>query len=235
MAGLIFSICAAVDAWCATCIFELKAKELSMRTLLLDAMEQSIKVKRAFFREQIETIEQVVALCVGALNRGAKIFFCGNGGSAADSQHLAAELAGRYLRDRDPLPAIALTTDTSKLTAIGNDYGYAEVFSRQLRALARPGDVLFAISTSGNSENVLRAVAASPRLGVTSVGLLGGNGGKLGSMVDLALVVPSDRPDRVQESHIVVGHAICEQIERLLFCAAPTVHPVGPQPAVARA
>ncbi len=195
-----------------------------MREQLLEAMEQSIRVKRAFFRGQVETIEAVVALCVGALNRGATIFFCGNGGSAADSQHLAAELAGRYLRDRDPLRAIALTTDSSKLTAIGNDYGYAEVFSRQLCALARPGDVLVAISTSGNSENVMRAVAAGPQLGVTSVGLLGGEGGKLASMVDVALIVPSARPDRVQESHIAVGHAICEQIERLLFCEAPTVH-----------
>lgn len=201
-----------------------------MKQQILDAMEESVRIKRAFFEEQVAVVEQVVMLCVDALEGGAKLFFCGNGGSAADSQHLAAEFAGRYLRERDPLPAIALTTDTSKLTAIGNDYGYDEVFRRQLRALGRSGDVLFAISTSGNSENVLRAVQAARGLDIVTVGLLGGSGGRLRQEVDISLIVPSERPDRVQETHIAVGHVLCEQIEKMLFAAAPLSHPVSPAP-----
>ena len=199
-----------------------------MRQMILDAMEESIRVKRAFFRAEADNVAEVVTLCVEALQGGGKLLFCGNGGSAADSQHLAAEFAGRYLLERDPLPAIALSTDTSKVTAIGNDYGYAEVFSRQLRALGRSGDVLFAISTSGNSDNVVRAVRAAAPMGILTIGLLGGEGGVLRDEVDIPLVVPAHRPDRVQETHIALGHTICEQIERILFTEAPRAKAVAP-------
>ena len=154
-------------------------------------------------------IERAAALLVAALGAGGKVMFCGNGGSAADSQHLAAELTGRYLRDRAPIAAIALSTDTSALTAIGNDYGYAHVFERQVRALGRPGDVLVAISTSGNSPNVLLAAEAARALGIRIVSMTGHGGGKVAALADVALKVPSDVTNRIQEMHIAIGHLLC--------------------------
>lgn len=150
---------------------------------------------------------------VRCLRDGGKIMFCGNGGSAADAQHLAAELTGRFIQDRRPLAAIALTTDTSALTSIANDYAFDEVFSRPLRALARSGDCLVAISTSGNSGNVKQAVLAARELGVTSIGLLGRDGGALKSMCDQAIVVPSPVTARIQEAHILIGHTLCGLVE----------------------
>ena len=147
------------------------------------------------------------------LKRGCKILVCGNGGSAADAQHFAAELTGRYLKERRALAGIALTTDTSALTAIGNDYGYDLVFSRQVEALGRPGDVLVGISTSGNSPNVLRAVASAKALGMRTIGMLGRDGGTLKGAVDDALIVPSSVTARIQEIHEMVFHFWCEALD----------------------
>jgi D-sedoheptulose 7-phosphate isomerase len=148
-----------------------------------------------------------------ALQAGHKIMFCGNGGSAADSQHLAAELIGRYRKERAPLPALALTVDTSALTAIANDYSYADIFVRQLRGLGRSGDVLVALSTSGNSDNVLRAALAAKELGILTVGLTGRGGGKLRQAVDIPICVPAEAANHIQEMHIAIGHYICGYVE----------------------
>ena len=144
---------------------------------------------------------------------GGKLMFCGNGGSASDSQHLAAELTGRFIKDRRPLAGLALTTDTSALTSVGNDYSFDDVFSRQVTALGRAGDGLVAISTSGNSRNVLRAVAAAREAGVFTLGLLGRDGGQLLQACDAAIVVPSQVTARIQEAHILIGHTLCGVIE----------------------
>ena len=151
-----------------------------------------------------------------ALRAGGKLLLCGNGGSAADAQHIAAELTGRFIQERRPLAAVALTTDTSALTCIGNDYGFDDVFARQLQAIARPGDVLLAISTSGHSRNVVRAVEIARSEGVISIGLLGRDGGALRALCDLSLVVPSPVTARIQESHILIGHTLCGLIEQEL-------------------
>jgi len=148
-----------------------------------------------------------------AIKGGGKVMFCGNGGSAADAQHLAAELSGRFLHDRKPLAGLALTVDTSALTAIGNDYGYEQVFSRQLRGLGRAGDALVAITTSGNSPNVLEAIKAAREIGIKVVGLTGAGGGKLVAAADLCIRVPADRTDHIQEMHIAVGHMLCGIVE----------------------
>lgn len=151
-----------------------------------------------------------------AVRNGNRILFCGNGGSAADAQHLAAELVGRLVRDRRALPGLALSTDSSALTCIGNDFGFDEVFARQVEGLGRAGDVLIAISTSGNSPNVVRAVEVAKPMGIYTVGFLGRDGGKLAPLVDLPIVVPSDETARIQEAHIFLGHVMCALIEKEL-------------------
>lgn len=151
-----------------------------------------------------------------AVRNSNRILFCGNGGSAADAQHLAAELVGRLVRDRRALPGLALSTDSSALTCIGNDFGFDEVFARQVEGLGRAGDVLIAISTSGNSPNVIRAVEVAKPMGIYTVGLLGRDGGKLAPLVDLPIVVPSDETARIQEAHIFLGHVMCALIEKAL-------------------
>jgi len=151
-----------------------------------------------------------------AVRGGGKLMFCGNGGSAADSQHLASEFTGRFVNDRRPLAALALSTDSSALTCIANDYAFDQVFERQVRALGRKGDVLVAISTSGKSANVLRAVTAARELGVSVVGFLGRDGGTLKPLCDVALVVPSDTTARIQEAHIFIGHTLCALVEDAL-------------------
>lgn len=161
-------------------------------------------------------IVEVGSSMARAVAAGNKLLFCGNGGSAADSQHLASELTGRFVRERKPLPAIALTTDSSALTCIGNDYSFEEVFARQVVALGRPGDVLIGISTSGNSRNVSRAVDAARAAGVLSVGLLGRDGGELRGKCDISIVVPSESTARIQECHILIGHTLCEIVENEL-------------------
>jgi D-sedoheptulose 7-phosphate isomerase len=163
-----------------------------------------------------DCVQQAGALAADALASGGKLMFCGNGGSAADSQHLAAELTGRFIKDRKPLAAIALSTDTSALTCIGNDYAFDEVFARQVMGLGCAGDVLVAISTSGNSRNVIRAAEEAQSLGVLVIGLCGRDGGALKSMCDVAIVVPSQVTARIQESHILIGHTLCGIVEHSL-------------------
>ena len=186
-----------------------------MQGLVRKTLEEHISVARA-----MEALEPKIAeagqICASALQAGKRIYLCGNGGSAADAQHIAAELIGRFVGERRSLPAIALTTDTSALTAIGNDYGYDQVFSRQVEGLAEEGDVLIAISTSGNSANILNAVQAAQERGSRVIGLSGKSGGDLHKAVDLSLVVPSEVTARIQEMHIVIGHLLCALIERHL-------------------
>jgi D-sedoheptulose 7-phosphate isomerase len=183
-----------------------------------ELFEASIRAKETFLRECTPALERAIALVAEALGAGRKVLLFGNGGSAADAQHLAAEFVGRFLAERRPLPAIALTTDTSALTAIANDYGYDQVFARQVRALAAPGDVALAISTSGRSPNVLRAVEACRERGVHTIGLTGGDGGPLAGMVDVALCVSASTLScRIQETHILIGHVLCELVDRRLL------------------
>jgi D-sedoheptulose 7-phosphate isomerase len=165
--------------------------------------------------ESLDTvIDKSIQEMVQSLRNGGKVLLCGNGGSAADSQHIAAELTGRFIKERPPLAAISLSTDTSALTCIGNDYSFAEIFSRQVHALGRAGDCLIAISTSGNSDNVLKAVAVAKALGLFTIGLSGRNGGKLAIEADTCIVVPSAVTARIQEAHILIGHTICGGIEQ---------------------
>jgi D-sedoheptulose 7-phosphate isomerase len=179
-------------------------------------IKDSQAVQKAVLDKQTALIEKAAQTVAACLKKGNKVLFFGNGGSAADSQHLAAELVGRYLKERRPLAAIALTTDTSILTAVGNDYGFGRVFERQIEALARAGDVAIAISTSGNSQNVLLGIEKAKRLGVTTIGLCGGSGGRMKTLVDLAIVVPSEKTPRIQECQIMIGHIICERVDELL-------------------
>lgn len=158
-------------------------------------------------------IKKACEMAVATLKAGGKILLCGNGGSAADAQHIAAELTGRYKTERGALAGIALTTDTSALTAIGNDYGYEFVFSRQLEALGREGDLLIAISTSGNSGNVLKALELARKIGIKTIGLSGRTGGAMNELCELNLVVPSNDTPRIQEMHIMIGHIICQAID----------------------
>ena len=161
-----------------------------------------------------------------ALNRGNKIIFCGNGGSAADAQHLTAEFTGRFFLERRPLPAIALNTNVSAITAIANDYGYDDVFLRQTQALAQTGDVFVGISTSGNSKNIVKAFEYANSIGVTTVALTGKSGGKMKEFADILLNVPSECTPRVQEAHITIGHIMCEIVEQSLFSSAAKAIPV---------
>ena len=160
---------------------------------------------------------QAAALLAAHLRNGGRLLALGNGGSAAQAQHIVSELVGRFVLEREPLPAIALTTDTSILTAIGNDYGFEEIFARQLRALARPGDVVLAISTSGNSRNVLRALGTARDLNLKTIGLTGQTGGEMARSVDLCLCVASDSTARIQEAHLLISHILCSLVETSCF------------------
>jgi D-sedoheptulose 7-phosphate isomerase len=180
--------------------------------------EASAKARDVFLAEGAADLERAVELIAGALREGRKLLLFGNGGSAADAQHIAAELVGRFKRERKGLPAIALTTDTSALTAISNDYGFDDVFARQVRALGAGGDVALAISTSGRSPNVLRAVEAARDAGIKVVALTGGDGGALAAKADVTLrVSASTLSARIQETHILIGHVICELVDQRLF------------------
>jgi D-sedoheptulose 7-phosphate isomerase len=183
--------------------------------LVAERLRESIEVKQAILAndELIELVHETAHACIRSLEWGGKVILFGNGGSAADAQHIAAELVGRYLRNRRALAAIALTTNTSNLTAIGNDYSYEEVFSRQIEAIGNKGDIAIGISTSGNSKNVIRAVIAAKKRGITTVGMTGGNGGELRHETDLCICVPSEHTPRIQEAHILLGHTLCEIIE----------------------
>lgn len=192
--------------------------EHDMKDLITSHIQRSIDAKSAILSDEalMDTLEQSIALCAEALQAGKKILFAGNGGSASDAQHLAAELVGRYKADRPSIAAIALTTDTSALTAIGNDYGYDQVFSRQLEGLGQDGDVLVAISTSGNSGNIIKALEVAREKGVKVIGMSGAKG-KLKEQADFCLAVPAPLTATIQEAHIMLGHILCAGIEKHLF------------------
>ena len=190
-----------------------RSEGLSATTLLQRSLEEHLEAVQATLQLQLVEIERAGTLIRSTLRQGHKVLLCGNGGSAADAQHIAAELVGRYERQRRAWPAIALTTDTSALTAISNDYGYEEVFARQVEALATANDVLLALSTSGTSANVLKAVQKARDIGCKTIALTGAAGEPLASACDLAVVVPAERTARVQECHITIGHLWCELID----------------------
>ncbi len=192
-----------------------------MQDVIRRSFASSIAAKETFAAEHGETLEKVARLVADALSNGHKVLLFGNGGSAADAQHVAAEFVNRFLVERRPLPAIALTTDTSALTSIANDYGYDQVFSKQVEALGSAGDVAIAISTSGRSPSVLRAIDACGKVGLFVVGLTGGDGGDMREQVDFLLNVSATRDTaRVQETHIAAMHVLCDLVDRLLFPAA---------------
>ncbi|MCS6926104.1 MAG: SIS domain-containing protein [Candidatus Binatia bacterium] len=190
---------------------------MDMKELITAIFADSIAAKHTFLQEQLDVLIRAIEEIARALTAGGKILLFGNGGSAADAQHIAAEFVNRYLMERAPLPAIALTTDTSVLTAIVNDYGPADLFAKQIRALGKAGDVAIAISTSGNSVNVLKGIEACRDLGIRTIGLTGGRGGAMAGMVDYLLCVSAtSTTPRIQETHLLIGHVICEMVEHLL-------------------
>jgi D-sedoheptulose 7-phosphate isomerase len=184
-------------------------------------LADSARVKQALAQDHLDPIVDMAGHIITCIQRGGKVLFCGNGGSAADAQHLAAELVGRFGRDNPPLAAIALTTDTSILTCLSNDYGFEEVFARQVAAHGRRGDVLVGISTSGRSENVLRAVKRARQLGLTTIVMVAADGGPLAEAADLALKVPSANSQRIQEAHITIGHIVLDLLEQQLASISP--------------
>lgn len=182
-------------------------------------INESIRVKEQLLQDPglMDRINQTIDVCTSTLTRDGRIWFCGNGGSAADAQHLAAELSGRFYLDREPLFAEALHVNTSYLTAVANDYSFEEVYARLVRAKGRPGDVLFGLSTSGNSPNILRAFEEAQKRSILTIGMTGESGGKLKALSTILINVPSQDTPRIQESHILIGHIICELIEQQLF------------------
>jgi D-sedoheptulose 7-phosphate isomerase len=189
-----------------------------MKKAIIEHFQESVRVKQAFLSDNLDTLVHVIDALVMAFRRGNKLFIFGNGGSAADAQHIAAEFVNRFLIERPPLPAIALTTDTSVLTSIANDYSYNEVFAKQIKALGKEGDVALAISTSGNSPNVLAAIEACDQLNITTIGMTGGKGGQMVGRVGFLLNVSEGRNSpRIQETHILVGHVICNMVDQKLF------------------
>jgi D-sedoheptulose 7-phosphate isomerase len=190
-----------------------------MREKIETAFQESAQVKIQFIQneENVGKIMDVTKRILGAYRKGNKVLFFGNGGSACDASHLAAELVNRYKKDRDGLPALALATDMAVVTSIGNDYDYTELFSRQIKAMGNKGDVAIAISTSGNSPNVLKAVEVARQKGLITIGFTGKDGGKLAGLVDYAFIVPSNNTARIQETHITLGHLLCELIEDEMF------------------
>ncbi len=187
-----------------------------MQEIIKSSIKESISVKETLL-EQTKLIEKVAIEIITAYKKGNKILICGNGGSAADSQHMAAELVGRFKKERKGLPAIALTTDTSILTAIGNDYGYDKVFSRQVEAHGQKGDIFIGISTSGNSKNIIEAINIAKEKNMIVICLLGGSGGLIKSMCDIDITINSKNTPRIQESHETIIHILCDLIEKELF------------------
>jgi D-sedoheptulose 7-phosphate isomerase len=191
--------------------------------ILRQNIESSIEVHKHVLEACLPAMTIAAGALIAAYRNGRKALFFGNGGSAADAQHLAAEFLGRYLRERRPLPAAALHANASAVTAIANDYGYEHVFSRQLQALAVAGDVAVGISTSGNSQSVIEAVKIARQLGVYTVGLTGANGGRLRELVDVLIAAPSNETPRIQECHILIGHALCDAVEQAVAAAPDAV------------
>ena len=190
-----------------------------VRDIIRGAIEASIRVKQSFLNqpEIIDLVEVIAQRMVETFRSGGRVYFCGNGGSAADAQHLAAELSGRFYKDRPPLPAEALHVNTSFLTAVANDYSYEEVYARLLKGVGRRGDMLWALSTSGRSANILRALDTAREIGIITVGLTGETGGQMIDRCDYLIRVPSKDTPRIQEVHMLVGHAICAAVESVLF------------------
>jgi D-sedoheptulose 7-phosphate isomerase len=188
-----------------------------MDKIIQKRFKESAEVKSRFLKENLPKLLEVIKLISHTFEAGNKVFFFGNGGSAADAQHFAAEFVNRYIMDRPPLPAIALTTDTSVLTSISNDVAFNEVFSRQLKALGKEGDVAVGISTSGTSANVMKAFEVAQEMGMKTVALTGNDGGTVAKIADLALIVSSNSTPRIQEAHILIGHLLCEMVEQQLF------------------
>ena len=188
-----------------------------MEEIIKRELKESAYIKGLMAEETVASISDVADLVIKSLRRGGKVILFGNGGSAADAQHIACELVGKFKKVRSAQPAIALTTDTSVMTAVANDFGYEFIFSRQIEALARPEDVIIAISTSGNSPNVLEGVKAARDKGCKTVAFTGKTGGKLAQMVDIPLRVPSNETPRIQEAHITIGHIICLLVEKAFF------------------
>ncbi|MDD2790498.1 MAG: D-sedoheptulose 7-phosphate isomerase [Sulfurimonas sp.] len=190
-----------------------------MKNYIKDQIKKSYETKQDIYNNDalIDTIEKVAKECVRLYRGSNKTILAGNGGSAADAQHIAAELVGRYGFDRPSIPSLALTTDTSNLTAIGNDYGYDKVFSRQLEGMGQKGDIFIGISTSGNSVNIINAFESAKAKGIMTVALVGRDGGKMGEIADIAIIVPSNSTPRIQESHILIGHILCDIIEKEIF------------------
>jgi len=190
-----------------------------MKNYIKEQIKKSYETKQDIYKNDdlLNKIEAVSKLCVELYKGPNKTILAGNGGSAADAQHIAAEMVGRYAFDRPSLPSLALTTDTSAITAIGNDYGYDQVFSRQLEGMGQKGDIFIGISTSGNSVNIIKAFQIAQKKGITTVALVGRDGGEMAKLADIALVVPSDSTPRIQESHILIGHILCDIIEKEIF------------------
>ncbi|MCK5595364.1 D-sedoheptulose 7-phosphate isomerase [bacterium] len=189
-----------------------------MHKQIIEILEKSIAVKQDIIDHQIDVIVKMVNSIADALGRGGKLLVFGNGGSAADAQHMAGELVGRFQLERSALPAIALTTDSSIITSISNDYGFNEIFSRQIDALGTQGDVALGISTSGNSENVLAGIRKAKSMKLATIGFSGGKGGELSKIADLCFNAPSSSTPRVQEAHITIIHIICKLVEEKLYC-----------------
>ena len=188
-----------------------------MRDRIIDIINDSIHMKEQMLHTQIDNIIKATKIIITSLKAGGKVLLFGNGGSAADAQHIAAELVGRFQQERPGLPAIALNTNTSIITAIGNDYGFEIVFSRQIEALAKPGDVAIGISTSGKAKNIVAAIKKANEMGLKTVCLTGGSGGELSKLCTISLVMPSSTTARIQEAHITAGHIICELVETELL------------------
>ncbi len=190
-----------------------------MQDKIKSIITSSINTKQLLLNDPVlmDTIEQVTTVVAAAFRAGNKVLFCGNGGSAADAQHLAAEFSGRFYTDRDPLPSEALHCNSSYMTAVANDYGYDVVYSRIVKGMGKPGDVLIGLSTSGNSVNIMKAMEQAAEIGMINVVLTGGSGGKLRNMCNYLINVPSSDTPRIQESHIMIGHIICELVETELF------------------
>ena len=190
-----------------------------MKSYIKDQIKKSYETKQNIYsnEELLNKLEEVAHKCISLYRGVNKTILAGNGGSAADAQHIAAEMVGRYGFDRPSLPSLALTTDTSALTAIGNDYGYDQIFSRQLEGMGQDGDLFIGISTSGNSENIIRAFESAKKKNIFTVALVGRDGGKMAEIADISLIVPSDSTPRIQESHILIGHILCDIIEKEIF------------------
>ncbi len=188
-----------------------------MENIILKRFKESSEVKSRFLRENLPKLLDVIRLISHTFEVGNKLYFFGNGGSAADAQHLAAEFVNRYVMDRPPLPAIALTTDASVLTSVSNDFAFNEIFAKQIRALGKERDVAIGITTSGNSPNVVKAFEVAKEMGIKTIALTGNDGGIVGKMADFPLIVPSTSTPRIQEAHILIGHILCEMVEHYLF------------------